>query len=158
MPAGRPSLYNDALAIDICDRLAHGESLRTICKDDHMPTDRAVLRWLFDGKHTNFVQQYARAREAQADYYAAEIIEIGDEITVEATYQGAAVLLDISNAAVSRNRLRVDARKWYASKLAPKKYGDRIELAGEITHALRPLAALTDSELMAERQRIQISG
>lgn len=125
MPAGRPSIYSDEIAMEICTRLAAGESMRKICDDERMPHRTTVLYWLADGKHEEFVSQYTRAREAQADHLADEIVEIADEITVEARYQGEDVVLDVSAAAVARNRLRVDARKWYAAKVVPKKYGER---------------------------------
>lgn len=132
MKMGRPSVYNDAMAMEICTRMAEGEGLRKICRDAHMPERITIFRWLLDGKHAEFCYQYGLAREAQADHYAEENVEISDETTVEVRYQGEKVVLDISSAAVSRNKLRVDARKWYASKLAPKKYGDKTttELTG----------------------------
>ena len=76
---GRPTVYSDKLAATICGRLAEGESLRTICADDAMPGKSTVLRWLLDGEHKVFRDQYARAREAQADYFADEILAIADD-------------------------------------------------------------------------------
>jgi hypothetical protein len=35
------------------------------------------------------------------------------------------------SGAVAKQRLQVDTRKWMLSKLAPRKYGDRLELAGD---------------------------
>jgi hypothetical protein len=104
---GRPSDFTPAIADAICGRLAEGESLRAICADEAMPAQGAVFRWL--GAHEAFRGQYARAREAQADAYADAVVQIADEAT---------------NAAIAR--LQVDARKWAASKLAPKKYGDKV--------------------------------
>lgn len=135
MTTGRPSSYTQEVADIICERLADGESLRTICATDGMPSRMSVFRWLADPVQVAFRDQYARAREEQAEFYAESIVEISDEFEVEATYQGEEVRLDLSSSAVARNRLRVDARKWYASKLAPKKFGDKIEqvLSGELT-------------------------
>lgn len=129
---GRPSEFTQEIADAICERLADGESLRSICKDDGMPSRMTVFRWLGDPERVAFRDQYARAREEQAEFYAESIIEISDEKEVEAIYQGEDVKLDLSSSAIARNRLRVDARKWYASKLAPKKYGDfkAVELTG----------------------------
>ena len=103
---GRPSIYTSKLAAKICCRISEGESLRKICDDAKMPSREIVRRWLRD--NDEFVGQYARAREAQADTFASEIVEIAD--TEE-------------NAQKARNR--IDARKWAASKLRPKVYGDR---------------------------------
>jgi hypothetical protein len=121
---GRPSIYSQELIAAICLRIAEGESLRNICKSDDMPSAAIVFAWLADEEKKEFLEQYTRAREAQADKYAEEIIEIADD-GVNDTYvteNGLATNHDV----IARSRLRVDARKWYASKLAPKKYGDKI--------------------------------
>lgn len=125
---GRPSKYTPALAEAICDRLAEGESLRKICKDQKMPAARNVHVWVEE--NDEFRQQYARAREAQADKYAQEIIEIADEecVVVKHPKEGEDVEVAFDSALVANKRLRVDARKWAASKLAPKKYGDKLDL------------------------------
>ena len=129
----RPSDYTVEVADLICERIANGESLRKICAEESMPGKSTVFRWLTE--HTDFGTKYAYAREEQADLYAESIVEISDEAEVQAIYQGEEVRLDLSSSAVARNRLRVDARKWYASKLAPKKFGDKVEqvLSGELT-------------------------
>lgn len=126
----RPSTFTQKLADSICERIAEGESLRTICATPDMPSRMSVFRWLADENRAAFRDQYARAREEQADFYAESIVEIADECEIEASYKGEEVVLDVSSSAIARNRLRVDARKWYASKLAPKKYGDKLELGG----------------------------
>jgi hypothetical protein len=132
---GRPSDYTQEIADLICERIADGESLRSICSGDGMPSRMSVFRWLADPARTAFRDQYVRAREEQAEFYAESIVEIADECEVEATYKGEEVVLDISSSVIARNRLRVDARKWYASKLAPKKYCDKVEqvLSGDVT-------------------------
>lgn len=112
-PPGRPTTYTDAIAAKICSALADGKSLRSVCEADDMPDKATVLRWLADEARAEFCDQYARARETQADLHAETMLEIADEEAEDAT-------------AVARNRLRVDTRKWLASKLAPKKYGDKI--------------------------------
>lgn len=115
MPGGRPTDYSVELAATICARLVEGESLRSICRDDAMPSLTAVFTWL--AKHSEFADQYARAREEQAETLASEIIDIADgDLSVEDT----AVV-------TARDRLRVDARKWVAAKLKPKVYGEKIQ-------------------------------
>ena len=106
---GRPSSYSADMALYICEQLVTGRSLRSICAEDDVPDATTVFRWL-DSVET-FRSQYARARELQAERLAAETVEIADAA---------------SNEDYNTARLRVDARKWYASKLAPKVYGDRI--------------------------------
>lgn len=104
---GRPLNINPALTEAICERLAEGESLRSICSDDAMPGFTTVKRWLRENEE--FRSHYARAREEQADVYAEDIVVIAD---TEPDPQVA--------------RVRIDARKWAAGKLAPKKWGDKI--------------------------------
>lgn len=100
--------YTDQIAGEICRRIADGESLVEICKGSDMPSRSAVMDWLTI--HEAFADKYAHARELQADYYADDIVRIADEA---------------KDAQLAR--LQVDARKWKASKLAPKKYGDKLQ-------------------------------
>lgn len=110
MPAGRPTDYGDEVVDLICSRLAVGESLNRICKDADMPAMSTVFGWL--SKHPEFLEKYTRAREAQAETHADRIIEIADDADIDANHK----------------RIMVDARKWVASKLKPKRYGDKLDL------------------------------
>jgi len=132
---GRPPKFNDAITEEICSRIAGGESLRNICKSEHLPSIATVRTWLFkadsgDAEYAPFLSQYARAREEQADHYADEIIEISD-------YTAADVIIDAEGVprlnidAIQRAKLRVDSRKWVASKLKPKRYGDKTTIGGD---------------------------
>ena len=141
---GRPSSYTQEIGDSICERLADGESLRSICASEDMPNRATVFRWL--GQDDAFRDQYARAREEQADALADDIVEISDEADVVAKADGEEVRLALDPTAVARNRLRVDARKWVAAKLKPKKYGDRQVLAGDPE---APLHGLSDADLDA---------
>lgn len=136
---GRPSVFSQEVADAICERLGEGESLRTICGGDDMPAASTVFKWL--AEKTEFSEQYARAREKQADFYAEEIIQIADDGRNDTymTENGPAVNHD----AIQRSRLRVDARKWYASKLAPKKYGEKLAVGG--AEDLPPIQSKTDA-------------
>ena len=73
--------YSDEVAALICQKIANGQSLREICSADEMPDKATVLRWLGEERHTAFRDQYAHAREAQADHFADEILEIADDGT-----------------------------------------------------------------------------
>lgn len=123
---GRPSSFNQETADAICLRLAEGNSLRTICQADDMPACSTVFKWLADRK--DFAEQYARARETQADFLAEEILQIADDGSNDTyeTENGPVTNHDV----IARSRLRVDARKWLASKMAPKKYGDKLAVGG----------------------------
>lgn len=128
---GRPSTFTQAVADAICDRLAEGESLRAICADESMPNRATVFRWL--AADQSFSDQYARAREEQAEALADDIVAIADEAEVRTLGEGDEVVIALDPTAIARNRLRVDARKWVAAKLLPKKYGDRVEVTGRMT-------------------------
>lgn len=122
----RPSDFTQEKADAICARLVEGESLRSICRDEAMPALSTVFKWLREAP--GFSDQYARAKEEQADTLADEIVDIADEAETAVKDMGdghTAVVFD--STAVARNRLRVDARKWVAAKLKPKKYGDKIQ-------------------------------
>lgn len=130
MPAGRPTDYSLELTARICARIADGESLRSICRDEDMPSTVSVFLWL--QKHPEFTNQYVRAREAQADALADDILEISDDARndwMERHGEDAAGWA-VNGEHIQRSRLRVDARKWIASKLKPKKYGDKVALGG----------------------------
>lgn len=121
----RHSDYTEELGDEICERLADGESLRRICLSDHMPSKSAVFRWL--AANEEFRNRYARAREAQADTMADEILDIADDGTNDymETPEGGE---RYNGDAIQRSKLRVDARKWVAAKLKPKVYGDKIDV------------------------------
>ncbi len=126
---GRPSSFTPEVAEAICERLAAGESLRKICNDDDMPDTATVFRWLH--RDPIFREQYARAREAQQEFMAEQILEISDDGAND-TYVDEEGKPRTDWDVIARSKLRVDTRKWLMSKLAPKKYGDRIaqEISG----------------------------
>lgn len=112
---GRPSTYSEKTVEEICDRIADGESLRRICEDKTMPDRRTVLRWL--DVHPAFAAKYARAREAQGDAMDEKILAVADACT---------------NETAAADRVKILAYQWRAAKLAPKKYGEKVqqELSG----------------------------
>lgn len=121
----RPSDFTQEIADTICELLMEGESLRTICSADDMPNRSTVFRWI--AAHEAFRDQYTRAKEEQAELLADEIVAISDEADAVVKHDGEDIRLALDATAVARNRLRVDARKWVASKLKPKKYGDKVQ-------------------------------
>ncbi|MEN5300484.1 terminase small subunit protein [Brucella sp. TWI559] len=111
---GRPTKFTEQLAAHICAEISSGISLRTICGQAGIPSQTTVFRWL--SEHKDFREQYARAREAQMEAMAEDILEIADEGNEDDT---------------QRAKLRIDARKWLMSKMAPKKYGDKLAIGGD---------------------------
>ncbi len=105
----------------ICERIAKGESLRKACEavacefPGGIKTEGGFRHWGRDhDEGGRLATQYADAREDQADYLADEIVELADDESIPA----------------DSRRIRVDARKWVASKLKPKRYGDKLALGG----------------------------
>lgn len=144
---GRPSVYSDKTAAQLCEYIADGKSLRTACAMPGMPSTATVMRWLSD-ERPEFREQYARAREAQADLLAEQILQIADDGTNDSqTDDDGNVRVD--QDVIARSRLRVDARKWLASKMAPKKYGDKLALGG--ADDLGPIQTATKPMTDAER-------
>jgi len=109
---GRPTKYTEILADDICERIAKGKSLINICGELNLSYSQ-VMVWL--KKYPDFTDNYARAREAQADWYADEIISVIDNAKSDRNE-------------IERAKVKIEALKWVASKLKPKKYGDKIDL------------------------------
>lgn len=125
---GRPSTFSEAVADLILGRLMEGESLRSICADPDMPGRTTVLRW--QAENASFGARCARAREVQADAIFDEMQDIADSATPE-TVQVA--------------KLRISTMQWRAAKLAPKRYGDKLDINAhhDVQHA-------STEELIAE--------
>lgn len=107
----RPSEYSEALADRICDELMDGKSLVKICAAEDMPHRSTVIRWM--AADEDFATKCARAREAQADYMDDMILDVA--------------MASTSDTAAA-DRVKISAFQWRASKLQPKKYGDRLDL------------------------------
>jgi hypothetical protein len=123
---GRPTDYTPELADRICSQLADGDSMRTVCKPDAMPNKATVFKWLRTNEEFN--DQYVKAKEESADALTDEILDIADNCTNDwMENNGESEGYRINGEAVQRSRLRIDSRKWLASKLKPKKYGDKIQ-------------------------------
>lgn len=119
---GAPTKKTTAICEEICAGIALGKSARSMCIEVGI-TQKTLWNWL--ATDINLLQQYARAKERCADLLAEEIIEIADDSQSDYKIREDGTKY-IDNEAVQRSRLRVDARKWYAGKLAPKKYGDKV--------------------------------
>ncbi|MFA9284038.1 MULTISPECIES: hypothetical protein [unclassified Comamonas] len=98
-------------------------------------------------------EMYARARQERADLLADEIVDIADEDCTVVEVEDGVTTVGISTALVNRNKLRVDARKWVASKLKPRVYGDKLELSGEIGTPTK----LSDDQLLERLQRFGVN-
>ena len=126
IPIGRPVEFTEKIADEICWRLTHGEPLVRICADEHLPHVATIYRWL--ARFPVFCDMYARAREDQADTNADQILQIADEKPPQFTDDKGRVYLDQTFIHWQKNR--IEARKWTAAKLKPRKYGDRMAVEG----------------------------
>ena len=129
----RRSVYSDELARKICALLADGKSLLQICKASDMPNRATVFDWLMDPRYAEFKRMYEFARDVQADSLFDDLLTIADANDEE----------------VNRSRLRIDTRKWAASKLKPKKYGDKVAVVGggDDDEPIKHSVGLTDEQL-----------
>lgn len=134
----RETAYTPDLAVTICRRVADGESLREVCRDDGMPPESTVRGWVLDDRD-GFAARYGEARALLVERWADEIVEIADDGQLEP----------------NDRRVRVDTRKWLMSKLAYRKYGDKLIHSGDpenpiqVMHKAAKIEALTPAELNA---------
>jgi hypothetical protein len=129
---GRPTKYSESLADTICARLAEGESMRRIARDESMPALSTLFLWL--RKHNGFSEQYVMAKQESADAMFEEILDIADNGTNDFVETQGGYKTNSEN--IQRSRLRIDTRKWMMSKMKPKKYGDKLELDADIQRDL----------------------
>ncbi len=111
---GRPSLYSDELAERVCEHVAAGGSIVDLCDENAaMPTWRTVYGWM--AKHDTFFQAHARAKLAQMQLRADEIIPLADDESLKP----------------EDRKVRVAARQWLLAKLVPATYGDKLDVTSK---------------------------
>jgi hypothetical protein len=128
---GRPEIWSQELADAVCFKIAHGYSLRTVCKDEDLPGMTTIFKWLRERE--DFAKQYARATEERTEALAEDILDIADDGSNDfMTIQKGDMTYEVENKEVTnRSRLRVDTRKWLMSKMKPKKYGEKLDLTSD---------------------------
>ena len=145
---GRKTTYTGKAADEICRRLAEGEPLRQICRDDHMPAWQTVYGWI--EARPDFAERIARARELGFDAIAEEALEIADTPqigeTEETSEDGKKVKREDM---LGHRKLQVETRLKLLSKWAPKKYGESIrqELTGANGGPIQMQFSATDADL-----------
>jgi hypothetical protein len=142
--AGRPSTYSEETADAICAWMAEGRSLLSYCKQAGAPDRLTVYHWL--DANPSFALKFSQARDRGID----AIAELAHDAATE----------NLPPEAVPSARLALDARKWFCSKLAPGRYGDRVNLKAEVTganggpltvQAIALIDILSNPEKLAER-------
>ena len=135
--------YTPAIARKICERIMRLESLKQICKDQRMPSMMTVTRWLADPRLADFREMYYYARRVAAELRVDEIFEIADDTSDDWQEQtdrdGNFIKMVPNNEAIQRSRVRIDTRKWFAAKMVPRIYGERIEHDHDVTGDLAEL-------------------
>jgi len=139
----RPTSYTTELGEEICNEIATtSNGLDAICKNDKFPSSTTVYNWLNDESKSEFLEKYTRAREVQADLLADQIISIADNHDNDTIINPNTGAAQINAEWVARCRLQVDARKWKASKLAPKKYGDKVQTEHSGSVSVTPVTGI----------------
>ena len=139
--------YTDEIGIAICTRIIEGETIKEICADADLPSERTVFRWL--AAEPTFWRLYMRAREAQMEKWCEEIVEIADDARndyMDRLAKNGEIERVYDPEAVQRSRLRIETRKWVMSKLAAKRYGDKVDVS---VNATLDVSTLSDAELEA---------
>jgi len=129
---GRPTLFTQALADEICAGIAAGYSMRGVVNQEHMPAMTTVFRWLRE--NDEFRQQYTRATEERAEAFQEDIIDIADDGTNDTMMietKGGFEMEVTNREVIERSKLRVETRKWLMERMKPKKYGNKIDLTSD---------------------------
>jgi hypothetical protein len=138
LPAGRkgaPTIKTPAILEAILAGISLGKSARTMCIEVGI-SQRVLWNWLANDQE--LMRNYLRAKELCVDAYAEEIIEISDDGTRD-TYLDEKGREVVNRDVIARAQLRIDARKWYAARLAPKKYGDKLPVTHEVGDAKKTI-------------------
>jgi hypothetical protein len=130
---GRPTIYSEELANRICQIVATNvEGLPTLCnKFDEMPHEDTIKQWRWE--KPLFSAKYAEAKRFQAELMAESLEELMRDAEKDAFHDEHGNRR-LDSGLLGLARLRVDTRKWQASKLAPKIYGDKQTVSTTVTH------------------------
>jgi Asp-tRNA(Asn)/Glu-tRNA(Gln) amidotransferase B subunit len=146
MKKGRSSIYTDDLAVKILSRISMAESVRRICEDEGMPDIDTIYQWLFKDLN-GFAERYARAKQEAMELKSEEIEQIVDSVQKD-------------TASIAKARLQVDTKKWLMSKLAPKKYGEKLvqEIGGIDGKPIQTQTSLQDADRDIIQRYLQQKG
>jgi hypothetical protein len=131
--------------------IATGASLPAALRQ--LPEPRPSLWWakMSIRNDPDLAERYRAAQELRADALADEIVALADE-PMPAGLQGTE-----ASAWVQQMRLRVDARKWTASRLFPRQWGDRVEVGIDVSAQISIASALEAANARVDRlQQVEI--
>jgi hypothetical protein len=133
---GRPSKYTPELAAEICERLSTGETMRQICRDEHMPHWTQVYEWL--SRDDSLSLRVARAREAGYDALAEEALDIADtprlgakKVFSSGSEEGEDSMTVTEEDMLGHRKLQIETRLKLLACWNPKKYGNKVALGGD---------------------------
>jgi len=123
----RRSEYNEEIGREICEVIANTpKGIKQLCRENpHWPCMDTIFKW--KRVHKSFAEQYTQAKRDQIEAYVEDIIDIADNATNDYCINGKGEEV-LDNEHLHRSRLRIDTRKWLAGKLAPKIYGDKVQV------------------------------
>ncbi|GAA0260533.1 terminase [Rhodanobacter caeni] len=150
---GRPSLYTPELIEAIAERLSKGEPMAAICRDEGMPAYRTVKDWMDTSPDVSAL--IARAREEGFDAIAAGTLEIADDGRndyMEQSDDEGGIAFKLNGEHIQRSKLRIETRLKLLAKWDPKRYGDRMTLAGD---ADNPVMGMTEAQVDARLAVLQ---
>lgn len=124
-PPKRPTQYTPQLGERLLERMANGVTATEICRDPTMPTWGVLKRWERD--YPDFGRRYETARRQCCEYMTDEIITIADNAANDYIQRSTGGLV-FNREGFERSRLRIDSRKWTASKVLRHVYGDKSEV------------------------------
>jgi hypothetical protein len=127
----RPVRYTEEIGDAICEALARGERLKAICSNTAMPAASTVRKWVLDPEHP-LTARYDQARKIGIFEIVDQCLELADNTKDDflpgRTADGRKVA---DEKAISRVKLQIETRRWYASKALPGIFGDRVEMTGK---------------------------
>lgn len=156
----RPTIYTEELGIEICADLAVGKSIRKACSPAGRPCVATFMNWL--NAHTELLAQYTRAKEMAADVFFEDMLDIADNArkdkipVYDIAEDGKKKIVGYkeSKNSIRRAQVQIDVRKFYAMKLKPKRYGEKLAVEGDITNTVRRYEDLTDEQLVARAEQL----
>lgn len=128
---GRPTDYTPELAEEICNVIASSsKGITRLCSArDHWPCPDTIFTWL--RQHKEFSEQYAQAKRHQVDVLVEDILDIADDASLDNVVNDNGDI-GCNTEWINRARLKIDTRKWLASKLVPRVYGNSIKYTAEV--------------------------
>lgn len=131
---GNKSTCIPSVQDEICEWIASGKSLRSYCAQEGKTKFYTVLSWLRDENNADFLTKYARARELQAEVVADELMDIADKDKPD-------------QLVLQHDKMRIETRQWIASKLLPKKYGNKMEFEDTSKQQRKLVIVVSDKDI-----------